>query len=130
MNTTKKGLREGYTRATFIVNELLLNDIKRIAHYERVTIKDILNDLMRTKVRQYQNKDLADKPHYEVTDIIISMTNTDTFLMSGKVNGILIDVTINDAYLYYNYESKDDTKRKRTLKTCKDILITNYEYNQ
>jgi len=36
------GTKENETRATFIVNKDQLEDVKAIAHWERLTIKDVL----------------------------------------------------------------------------------------
>lgn len=41
--TSQEGLREGYTRATFIVREDLLKKLKDYAYTERETLKDVVN---------------------------------------------------------------------------------------
>ncbi len=40
--TSQQGTKENETRATFIVNEKQLEELKAIAHWERVTIKEAL----------------------------------------------------------------------------------------
>ena len=41
--STQQGTKENETRATFIVNEELLDKIKAIAYWDRVLVKDVLN---------------------------------------------------------------------------------------
>lgn len=41
--SSQEGTKEGETRATFVVNEALLEDIKAMAYWDRVLIKDIVN---------------------------------------------------------------------------------------
>jgi len=41
--TSQEGLRDGYTRATFIVREDLLKKLKDYAYTERETLKDVIN---------------------------------------------------------------------------------------
>ena len=40
--TSQAGIKEGETRATFILNENQLEAIKAIAYWDRVSIKDVL----------------------------------------------------------------------------------------
>jgi len=44
--TSQEGLREGYTRATFIVREDLLKKLKDYAYTERETLKDVVNKMI------------------------------------------------------------------------------------
>jgi len=44
--TSQEGLREGYTRATFIVREDLLKKLKDYAYTEREKIKDVVNKML------------------------------------------------------------------------------------
>lgn len=44
--TSQEGLREGYTRATFIVREDLLEKLKDYAYTERETLKDVVNKMI------------------------------------------------------------------------------------
>jgi hypothetical protein len=42
-NSSQKGTKENETRATFIVNEELLDKLKAIAYWDRILIKDVVN---------------------------------------------------------------------------------------
>jgi hypothetical protein len=42
----KKGLSEGWTRATFIIKEDQLKEIKDYAYWERLQIKDVLEEII------------------------------------------------------------------------------------
>ena len=44
--SSQEGLREGYTRATFIVREDLLKKLKDYAYTEREKIKDVVNKML------------------------------------------------------------------------------------
>lgn len=44
--TSQEGLRDGYTRATFIVREDLLKKLKDYAYTERETLKDVVNKML------------------------------------------------------------------------------------
>jgi hypothetical protein len=46
----------GEMRATFIVEIELNNKIKQIAHWDRVLIKDVVNDALRVAVKSYEKK--------------------------------------------------------------------------
>lgn len=54
--SAQKGVKEGETRATFIIREELLEDIKRIAYWERELIKDILDNALQIVVDTYIEK--------------------------------------------------------------------------
>ena len=53
IKSSQKGTREGDTRATFVVNEILLEQIKALAYWERVNIRDIINEALRDVVVKY-----------------------------------------------------------------------------
>jgi len=44
--TSQEGLRDGYTRATFIVREDLLKKLKDYAYTERETLKNVVNKMI------------------------------------------------------------------------------------
>ncbi|MBT3456399.1 hypothetical protein HN446_05020 [bacterium] len=44
--TAKQGLPEGWTRATFIMREQYLEDLKNIAYWDRETIKTVLDVIL------------------------------------------------------------------------------------
>lgn len=50
--SSQEGTKENETRATFIVNEELLDKIKAIAYWDRVLVKDVLN----TALQEYVDK--------------------------------------------------------------------------
>lgn len=52
--SSEEGTLEGETRATFIVNEELLNKLKAIAYQERKKIKDIMNEILQDKIDKYE----------------------------------------------------------------------------
>jgi hypothetical protein len=45
--STQKGLEIGWTRATFIVQEELLEKLKTLAYWERTTIKDLVGEALK-----------------------------------------------------------------------------------
>lgn len=57
--TSQIGTKEAETRATFIVNEGLLEKVKAIAYWDRVQIKDVVGDALMAYVAQYEKKNGA-----------------------------------------------------------------------
>lgn len=55
-STSQLGTKENETRATFIVNEVLLEKIKAIAYWERESIKDVLNNALEGAIKKYETK--------------------------------------------------------------------------
>ncbi len=53
-----EGLREGMTRATFLVNEEILKKIKDIAHLEKRFIKDVINEALSDLIDKQETKTL------------------------------------------------------------------------
>jgi hypothetical protein len=45
-STSSKGLPEGWTRATFIVRQDLVNKVKRAAYWDRRQIKDLVTEAL------------------------------------------------------------------------------------
>jgi len=45
-NSSMKGLPEGWTRATFIVNQEINEKLKALAYWERVTVKEIMHEAL------------------------------------------------------------------------------------
>ncbi len=43
--TSQEGLKEGWTRATFIMREHLLEKLKAQAYWERIEIKELINTI-------------------------------------------------------------------------------------
>ena len=52
----KKGLLPGETRATFIVNEEILEKLKAVAYWERTMIKEVVAGALQEFVERYQKK--------------------------------------------------------------------------
>ncbi len=53
--TSQKGTKPGETRATFIINEDTLKDLKALAWYERKTIKQVLNEALQGHLKKNKN---------------------------------------------------------------------------
>ena len=60
--SSQEGNKENETRATFIVNEDLLEKLKAIAYWDRVLIKDVVNTALQDVVNKYEKKSGAIKP--------------------------------------------------------------------
>jgi hypothetical protein len=60
--SSQKGTIENETRATFIINEDLLEKLKAIAYWERLLIKDVVNTALQEIVAKYEKKSGAIKP--------------------------------------------------------------------
>ena len=62
--STKKGLKNDETRATFIVREDLLEKLKAVAYLDRLNIKDVINEALDRYVGAYerQNGELKEIP--------------------------------------------------------------------
>ena len=45
--TAQNGLREGWTRATFILRKDYLERLKRVAYWERKKIKEVIDEALR-----------------------------------------------------------------------------------
>jgi len=60
--SSQEGTKENETRATFIVNEELLDKLKAIAYWDRVLIKDVVNTALQEIVFKYEKKNGDIKP--------------------------------------------------------------------
>ncbi len=60
--SSQEGTKENETRATFIVNEALLEKLKSIAYWDRVLIKDVVNTALAEAVERYEKKNGQLKP--------------------------------------------------------------------
>jgi len=60
--TSQEGTKENETRATFIINEELLDKLKAIAYWDRKLIKDVVNTALQETVAKYEKKSGAIKP--------------------------------------------------------------------
>jgi hypothetical protein len=54
--TSQIGTKEKETRATFIVNEDLLDKMKAMAYWDRVLIKDIVNSAFEEHIARHEKK--------------------------------------------------------------------------
>ncbi len=60
--SSQEGTKDNETRATFIVNEELLEKLKAIAYWDRVLIKDVVNTALQEIVVKYEKKNGDIKP--------------------------------------------------------------------
>jgi hypothetical protein len=60
--SSQEGTKENETRATFIINEELLDKLKAIAYWDRVLIKDVVNTALQDVVAKYESKSGDIKP--------------------------------------------------------------------
>ena len=60
--SSQEGTKEKETRATFIVNEDLLDKLKAIAYWDRMLIKDVVNKALQETVAGYEKKNGEIKP--------------------------------------------------------------------
>lgn len=60
--SSQEGTKENETRATFIINEDLLDKLKAIAYWDRVLIKDVLDKALREIVDSYEKTNGEIKP--------------------------------------------------------------------
>ena len=60
--SSQEGTKVNETRATFIINEELLEKLKAIAYWDRVLIKDVVNIALQDIVDKYEKKSGDIKP--------------------------------------------------------------------
>ena len=60
--SSQEGTKENETRATFIVNEDLLEKLKAIAYWDRVLIKEVVNTALEDAIAKYEKKNKGLKP--------------------------------------------------------------------
>jgi hypothetical protein len=60
--SSQKGTKENETRATFIVREDLLEKINRIHYWDRILIKDLINQIFEKAIIEYEKKNGVIKP--------------------------------------------------------------------
>ena len=54
--SSQEGTLENETRATFIVKESLLEEVKAIAYWDRLLIKDVINTALEDAIARYEKK--------------------------------------------------------------------------
>jgi hypothetical protein len=52
INTSQRGLRKGWTRNTFILRKVYLEKIKALAYWERKTIKEVMDEMLGSHLRE------------------------------------------------------------------------------
>ena len=60
--SSQEGTKENETRATFIINEELLDKLKAIAYWDRILIKEVVNTALQDVVAKYEKKSGEIKP--------------------------------------------------------------------
>jgi hypothetical protein len=60
--SSQEGTKENETRATFIVNEELLDKLKAVAYWDRVLIKDVINTALQDAIAKHEKKNGDIKP--------------------------------------------------------------------
>jgi hypothetical protein len=60
--SSQEGTKENETRATFIINEELLEKLKAIAYWDRSLIKDVVNTALQDAINKYEKKSGEIKP--------------------------------------------------------------------
>ena len=60
--SSQDGTKENETRATFIINEELLEKLKAMAYWNRVLIKEVINTALQETVAKYEKKSGVIKP--------------------------------------------------------------------
>jgi hypothetical protein len=60
--SSQEGTKENETRATFILNEVLLDKLKAMAYWDRVLIKDVFNTALIDAIAKYEEKNGTIKP--------------------------------------------------------------------
>jgi hypothetical protein len=58
IKTTQQGLRDGWTRATFILRKRHLEELKELAYWERRTIKEVIDEALRAYLQGKSTKPL------------------------------------------------------------------------
>ena len=51
IKTTQQGLQDGWTRATFILRERHLKELRALAYWERKTIKEVIDEALNSYLK-------------------------------------------------------------------------------
>lgn len=57
--TSQEGTKENETRATFIINEEILDKLKAIAYWDRKLIKEVINEALINYIDKYEKNNKA-----------------------------------------------------------------------
>lgn len=60
--SSQEGTKENETRATFIVDEGLLEKLKAIAYWDRILIKEVVSGALQDAIAKYEKKHGVVKP--------------------------------------------------------------------
>ena len=60
--SSQEGTKENETRATFIINEDLLENLKSIAYWERILIKEVVDTALQEYLEKYEKENGEVKP--------------------------------------------------------------------
>ena len=60
--SSQEGTKENETRATFIVNEELLDKLKALAYWDRKMIKEVVNTALQDAIDKHEKKNGEIKP--------------------------------------------------------------------
>jgi hypothetical protein len=52
IKTTQQGLQDGWTRATFILRNQHLEELKALAYWERKTIKEVVDEALGSYLKE------------------------------------------------------------------------------
>lgn len=56
VSSLERGTKPGDKRKTYIVNAALADKIEAIAHWDRLTIKDVVNEAFTDRIAKYEKK--------------------------------------------------------------------------
>lgn len=59
---SEEGTKPGETRATFIVSKEILDKLKAMAYWDRMMIKDVVNNALEGAIANYEKKNGVIKP--------------------------------------------------------------------
>jgi hypothetical protein len=65
INSSQRGLREGWTRNTFILRKEYLEKIKALAYWERKRTKDVIDEALKSYLKGKKIKSVKEKEERE-----------------------------------------------------------------
>jgi len=60
-NTSQKGLKDGWTRDTFILRREYLEKIKALAYWERISIKEVIDEALGSYLKGKKIKPISNE---------------------------------------------------------------------
>lgn len=61
VHSSQRGLRDGWTRGTFILKKNHLEKIKALAYWERKTIKEVMNEALESYLKGRKIKSISNE---------------------------------------------------------------------